>query len=208
MNLSNSHHLFSLQTTLRQQMRRFRKSLSEQAQQMAGQALKEHVLKLSSVTQAKHIALFLSFDGEINTAPLITALWQQQKSIYLPLIHPFTPHQLLFIAYRPDTPLIAGPFGILRPQLDIRHLVAASQLDIIFTPLVVFDKRGYRIGMGGGYYDRLLADYHKQSFLPIGLAHDCQQIESVPNHPWDIQLPQIVTDKQHIIINHQNSSRR
>ena len=61
--------------------------------------------------------------------------------------------------------------------------------------VVAFDAEGNRLGMGGGYYDRTLACWHEHGLgpRPLGLAHDCQQVESVPQAQWDVPLPQIIT---------------
>lgn len=86
-------------------------------------------------------------------------------------------------------------YGIAEPKLDQRLICPVRELDIIGTPLVAFDQSGQRLGMGGGYYDRTLAPWFKtqQGAMPIGLAHDCQQVEQLPTASWDIPLRKIVT---------------
>ena len=60
---------------------------------------------------------------------------------------------------------------------------------------MAFDAEGNRLGMGGGYYDRTLACWHEHKLgpKPLGLAHDCQQVDAVPQEQWDVPLPQIIT---------------
>ncbi|AAU37082.1 unknown [[Mannheimia] succiniciproducens MBEL55E] len=84
-------------------------------------------------------------------------------------------------------------FGILQPKLDVRNVLPLNQLDIIFTPLVAFDKSANRLGMGGGFYDRTLQNWQNKSFLPVGLAHQCQQVEKLPVESWDIPLYDILS---------------
>lgn len=86
-------------------------------------------------------------------------------------------------------------YGIAEPELDVQQVLPHSMLDLICTPLVAFDAEGNRLGMGGGYYDRTLACWHEHGLgpRPLGLAHDCQQVESVPQAQWDVPLPQIIT---------------
>ena len=79
-------------------------------------------------------------------------------------------------------------FGILEPPLNVQEILPTEKLDIIFTPLVAFDKQGNRLGMGGGFYDRTLQDWRSKNFIPVGLAHQCQQIEALPVESWDIPL--------------------
>ena len=118
------------------------------------------------------IAIYLSADGELDTKPLIESLWQQGKSIYLPVIHPFSKGQLLFLQYLNDDQLVYNKYGILEPALDIRHLKPVRDLDVICTPLVGFDSVGHRLGMGGGYYDRTLSRWFStgEGAKPIGIA--------------------------------------
>ncbi len=136
---------------IRQHVRHLRRALTQEQQQLAAQQVAERALHFSPIQQAEHIALFLSVDGELNTHPLIAALWQQKKKVYLPVLHPFAHGQLLFIRYDPDTPLTPNRLRIPEPQLNILHLIPLSQLDVVVVPLVAFDFRGQRLGMGGDF---------------------------------------------------------
>ena len=178
---------------MRQTVRQRRRQLSLQEQQQAPQQVCAHLDNIRRLHYAKNIAIFLSFDGELNTQPLIERFWQQGKSVYLPVIHPFSLGNLLFLSYTPQTELIAHAFGLKQPCLDVRQVIPIAELDIIFTPLVAFDRRGNRLGMGSGYYDRTLNNWQQKNIYPIGLAHDCQQVENIENEEWDIPLPEIIT---------------
>lgn len=180
---------------LRSHIRSLRRSLSAEQQHQASLDLVKQLLPRPEVQQAQHIALYLTNDGELDTTPLIHALWQQGKTLYLPLLHPVVSGYLVFQLYIPDTLLKPNQFGIGEPELNCSLLHPVSQLDLIFTPLVAFDAQGQRLGMGGGFYDRTLSQLHVEATKPrlIGLAHDCQQVESVPVEAWDIPLPSICT---------------
>ena len=181
---------------IRKSIRTARKQLSHDEQRIAAQQIMHNALQHPKIIEAKNIALFLSFDGEIDTRPLINALWQQQKNVYLPVLHPFNSHNLLFLRYSPETPLVKNRFNIEEPPLDVRYVLPLEQLDIMMIPLVAFDNKGQRLGMGGGFYDRMLVNWQKKGFIPIGLAHDCQQVETLPIAYWDIPLPEIITPKK------------
>ncbi|MBU1621036.1 MAG: 5-formyltetrahydrofolate cyclo-ligase [Gammaproteobacteria bacterium] len=180
---------------LRSHIRALRRSLSAAQQQQASLDLVQQLLPRPEVQQAQHIALYLTNDGELDTTPLIHALWQQGKSLYLPLLHPVVPGYLVFQLYTKDTLLKPNQFGIGEPELNCSLLCPVDQLDLMFTPLVAFDAQGQRLGMGGGFYDRTLSQLRSTSQKPalIGLAHDCQQVASVPVEAWDIPLPSICT---------------
>lgn len=182
-------------THLRLQIRQRRQSLSAFEQQTASQQLIHTFASLPEVAAAQRIALYLANDGELNTQPLIEWLWQQGKQVYLPVLHPFAKGHLLFLHYQAHTPMNKNRYGIAEPKLDQCLICPVRELDIIGTPLVAFDQSGQRLGMGGGYYDRTLAPWFKtqQGAMPIGLAHDCQQVEQLPTASWDIPLRKIVT---------------
>lgn len=151
------------------------------------------MLAFEPVIRAQTVALFLSFDGELNTTPLIEALWLADKNVYLPVLHPFSPGNLLFLRYTPQSNLVTNRLKILEPKLDVRDVLPLNKLDVLVTPLVAFDETGQRLGMGGGFYDRTLQNWQQHGFYPVGLAHDCQQVETLPVEQWDIPLPAVVT---------------
>jgi 5-formyltetrahydrofolate cyclo-ligase len=177
-----------------------RKALTSVFQEESAEALLLRLQNNTIVQKAEYIALYLAVNGELNLEPFIQWCWQQKKQVYLPIVHPFSKGNLLFLAYEPDSTMINNRYNIKEPKLDVRHIKPVQQLDIILTPLVAFDSKGERIGMGGGYYDRTLANWYEYytqdnhcSPAIIGIAHDCQQIETVPHEAWDIPLPTIIT---------------
>ena len=182
----------TLRNQLRQQIRKTRANLTALQQQQAEDSITQQALALIEERNAQHIALYLSFDGEISTEKLIKTLWVQGKQVYLPVLHPFNPNHLLFLRYLPDTPMLKNKFGIWEPKLNVQNVLPLDELDILFTPLVAFDKQGNRLGMGGGFYDRTLQHWQKSPFIPVGLAHQCQQVEQLPAEVWDVPLHQIL----------------
>ena len=185
---------------LRQHIRQLRQQLSPAAQQQAATALAKQALSMAQLASSQHIALYLANDAELDTFPLIQALWQQGKQVYLPVLHPFSAGYLLFVQYQQDTLLYPNKFGIPEPLPACHRLRPVNQLDLIFTPLVAFDAAGNRLGMGGGFYDRTLAQLAPDSHCQvIGLAHNCQQVDAVPGEAWDIPLKQIITPSKQFI---------
>ena len=182
----------TLRNQLRQQIRKTRANLTALKQQQAEDSITQQALELIEERNAQHIALYISFDGEISTDKLIKILWAQGKQVYLPVLHPFNPNHLLFLRYLPDIPMLKNKFSIWEPRLNVQNVLPLDELDILFTPLVAFDKQGNRLGMGGGFYDRTLQHWQKSSFIPVGLAHQCQQVEQLPTEAWDVPLHQIL----------------
>lgn len=183
----------STRQQIRQQARLCRKSLSQDQQLHAAQQAAARMMAFAPVVEAHTIALYLSFDGELDTRPLIEELWRAGKKVYLPALHPFSPGNLLFLRYFPDSDLVLNQFKIHEPVLDVRHVLPLYRLDVLITPLVAFDSSGQRFGMGGGFYDRTLQNWRKHGLFPVGYAHDCQRVDSLPVEKWDIPLPAVVT---------------
>ncbi|CAJ0990940.1 5-formyltetrahydrofolate cyclo-ligase [Pantoea sp. Nvir] len=181
---------------IRQHLRNLRRSLTEEQQQRAADMLTERAVSFEGIASAVHIALFIPVDGEINTLLLSAKFWKQKKQIYLPVLHPFAAGHLLFLSYTPQTPLVLNKLNIPEPPLDVRQIITLDRLDVMIVPLVAFDNRGQRLGMGGGFYDRALQNWRQQGFLPIGVAHDFQKVEKLPVMQWDIALPVVLTPSQ------------
>ena len=178
---------------IRQQIRQRRRALTpEQQTQFALQAA-DRMMAYPPVLLAQTVAVFLSFDGELDTRPLIDQLWRAGKRVYLPVLHPFSPGNLLFLHYHPSSELMVNRLKIREPKLDVRDVLPLSQLDVLVTPLVAFDAAGQRLGMGGGFYDRTLQNWRQHRLQPVGYAHDCQQVDALPTEQWDIPLPAVIT---------------
>ncbi len=188
----------ALRKQIRQQVRKARQQLSTEFQTECAAALVQQAQQFPELQHAQHIALYLSNDGELDTAPLLQYLQQQGNTLYLPVLHPVTAGYLLFQRYDALTPMHCNKFGIREPKPDVTTIGLPAQLDVIFMPLVAFDAKGQRLGMGGGFYDRTLATLPQcgQKPLLVGLAHQCQQVEAVPVEPWDVPLPLVLTPQQ------------
>ncbi|QQM63547.1 5-formyltetrahydrofolate cyclo-ligase [Pseudoalteromonas sp. LC2018020214] len=184
---------------IRAEIRNTRKNLSNNQQIIAAQSLKMNFiqhLKSENTTNSKHIAIYLSNDGELDTSLLIKELWNLNHAVYLPIIHPFNGANLLFQRYEKNSPMRANRYGILEPKLNCSQICPLPALDYLLMPLVAFDKQGNRLGMGGGFYDRTLARLHEQNWQKpqlIGLAHECQLVDALPIESWDVPLKTIIT---------------
>ena len=197
MTYSSSEQPLTSRAEIRRHIRSLRRQLTPEQQHAFAQAAATRLLDIIHAKQAAKVALYLANDGELDPQPLIERLWQQGIHTYLPKLHPFSAGNLVFIHYHANSKMERNQYGIAEPKLDIRALLPAEQLDIIVTPLVAFDANGNRMGMGGGYYDRTLSQWKQCSKpLPIGFAHDCQQLAHLPCEHWDVPLPLIVTPSQ------------
>ena len=195
-------HIQQCRKVIRQQSRAKRKQYSQQQQQLFSTQLLKQLTSLNMINNVESIAIYLANDGELDAMPFIHWCWQHNINVYLPVLHPFCSGHLLFLQYSDQTPLVLNSYGIKEPKLNVNCVIPAHQLDIIFTPLVAFDRQGNRLGMGGGFYDRTLQALNsmpEQSKRPqvIGLAHNCQLIDKIPTESWDMPLNEIITPDQH-----------
>ncbi|GEA52415.1 5-formyltetrahydrofolate cyclo-ligase [Vibrio inusitatus NBRC 102082] len=184
----------STRSDIRKHIRTLRVALTKSEQQSAAFQLVAQFHQLPELNSAKNVALYLANDGEIDPYLVIQWCWKNNINTCIPVLHPFSKGQLLFLRFTPDTELAPNKYGILEPTLSVAEIVPVAELDIIFTPLVAFDTHGHRLGMGGGYYDRTLTPFIDSSTpKPIGIAHDCQQLDTLPNKDWDVPLGKIIT---------------
>ena len=192
--------------TLRQQIREKRRMLSDSEREHAAFLLCERIAASRAFQQSKHIAFYLTNDGEIDLNLLIEHAWQKGKHCYLPVLAEPNTQRLWFIPYTPETKLINNRFGIPEPiHSNKTRLRKTISLDLILMPLVAFDKEGNRMGMGGGFYDRTLAYlrnrqyWHKPNLL--GVAYEFQKQKQLETNDWDIPLQAIATEKDLYINN-------
>ncbi len=158
----------------------------------------EHLKKQRFFINSKHIALYIPMHGEISPLALADFARQMGKSVYLPILMPFLKNRLWFAPWKTNGRMQRNRFGIPEPVYHGRHLIPASHLDLVITPLVAFDKHCHRIGMGGGYYDRTFAflrfRQHWQSPKLIGIAYEFQKINNIRTQAWDVPLHAVVTE--------------
>ncbi|MBF0514131.1 MAG: 5-formyltetrahydrofolate cyclo-ligase [Desulfovibrionaceae bacterium] len=97
--------------------------------------------------------------------------------------------------------LIPGAYGILEPDPAACPSELGASAELIVVPGLAFDRRGCRLGCGGGYYDRLLACPQFASTLTIGAAYAFQVVETLPQEPWDVRLRAICSENEYIETN-------
>lgn len=189
---------------LRQSIRNARRALSSQDQRYAAEQLCLNLSKQVAVRKASNIAAYLATDGEISPEPLIEWAYANRKKVFVPVLHPLKHHQLLFVELTPDSPMKTNRYGILEPDPSANKIQPLWALDLVFLPLVAFDKTGARLGMGGGYYDRTFAyrakltPYNKPTL--IGIAHSIQEVMKLSTQSWDIPLSAIATEHDFLTV--------
>lgn len=188
----NANDRSDIRTFMRQQ----RNALSDQEQLAAAKHISQHILSQSWYQRAQNIGVYLANDGEADPIVFATKALYRGKTCLLPSLHPLKKGQLWFADYH--GPQKINRFGISEPDPKSNTMIEAKQLDIVFMPLVAFDSKGGRLGMGGGFYDRTFEFLQRTPQAKpklIGLAHHFQQVETLPIESWDVPLSAIITDK-------------
>ncbi len=179
---------------LRSVMRKARRGLSKIQHKKSATNLKQQLSQNPHFKCAKRIALYLPNDGEVNTLPAIQQAWQYGQTVYLPVLDPIRKGYLWFVEYSADSRMRTNRFGIAEPDPRFNKRIHPRFLQAVGLPLVAFDSRGNRLGMGGGFYDRTFEFCRAEGVKPklFGLAHQCQKVEHLPTESWDIQLSEII----------------
>lgn len=163
------------------------------------EAIWETILNTPFYKNAKTIMCFVSFGSEIDTHEFIRTAIEDGKRLVVPITVPETKE--LRLSHLHDlSELEIGFFNILTPKEEFIRDVDPNQVDMIIVPGAVFDREGYRIGFGGGYYDRFLSKIDK-SVPKIAIAFDFQILDKVPREDYDIPVDYIVTEKEFIKCN-------
>lgn len=167
-----------------------RSELSADAKARASIAVRDHVLTRIPMPKGCTVSAFWSMGSEIDTRPLLRALHERGHTIGLPVtIKRGLP--LVFRAWTPDLKLVSGGFGTHVPGPAQPEVVPR----VVLVPLLTFDRDGYRLGYGGGFYDRTLAALRARGpVLAVGLAFAAQEVEAVPRGEHDQRLDWIVTE--------------
>ena len=151
------------------------------------------IIEIEKLKQVKFIASFISIKTEICTEPLNDYLFSLGKKICLPVILNNKKY-LTFRLYDKKNPLKKGKFNILEPDDTSQEILP----DLILTPCLAFDIFGYRLGYGGGYYDRTFLKLKKIShpFISVAVAYEGQKINKVIKNATDQKIDYILTEKK------------
>ena len=170
-----------MKAELRKKILQEMKTLSQEQKQAMDRVLTERFLKHPFYQEAKTIATYLSFPHEFQTQELIKRMLKDGKKVLIPKTYP--KGRMDFVVYHPQQ-LVKTSFGLLEPQGDL-EVVEPSQIDLIHVPGLAFTTEGYRIGYGGGYYDRYLEHFAVHTMSTI---YPCQVQEfNSENHDIPVQ---------------------
>jgi len=156
----------------------------------AAERMARHFLTAIPLPGGAVVSAFVAIGEEADPAPLIGLLRARGHRIALPRVVK-KGEKLAFHLYEPGAALIPGVFGLSQPGKDWPEVVP----DVLVVPLLAFDSRGMRLGYGGGFYDRTLADLRAtHNILAVGFAFAGQEVADVPHRESDEPLDWVVTE--------------
>ena len=179
-----------MKSELRKQVLHEMKAIPQEQKQAMDQALTERLLQHPFYQEAKVIATYLSFPHEFQTQELIEQALRDGKKVLIPKTYP--KGRMDFVVYNPQQ-LVKTSFGLLEPQGDL-EVVDASQIDLIHVPGLAFTREGYRIGYGGGYYDRYLKHFTGHT---LSTVYPCQIRDFIPED-HDIPVQEVLIDERNL----------
>ncbi|HEX9208133.1 MAG TPA: 5-formyltetrahydrofolate cyclo-ligase [Steroidobacteraceae bacterium] len=182
----------------RQLFRRLRRQLPAAERRAAEHSIRRELLRLGLWRRGRRIALYLGLPGEVDLRPCFDDAWAQGVRLYVPRIRNRRTGEMSFVPLQRGKTLRRNSLRIEEPAAHGR--VALLSLDAVLVPLVAFDARGHRLGMGAGFYDRALRRRldGRQSFRRprlIGVAYAIQQAAAIERAPWDVALDLVVTER-------------
>lgn len=156
---------------------------------IAAQGLEFLSPQVAVAGKPRTVSGFLAIGDEIDPAPLLDRLGRLGWQVALPVMMGKA-LPLEFRVWKPGAPLVARMWGIREPGPE----APVAEPDVLLVPLLAFDRRGYRLGYGGGYYDRTLRNLRqRRNVVAVGLAFGFQEVDAVPHLDYDERLDWVLT---------------
>lgn len=188
--LSEQGDVTGAKRELRARIVAWRNGLTAGQRAEAGAALAKHGLAfLGPRAPGTVVSGFASLPDELDCMPLLGRLAGEGSQLALPIVQG-KGRPLMFRAWSPGDAMDAGVWDIPQPKVDKAELAP----DVLLVPLLAFDKAGWRLGYGGGFYDRTLRGLRTaKPIVAVGLAYDQQLVDAVPHLDYDEQLDWVLT---------------
>lgn len=187
---SPSHRVRQRKRAMRRAVIDRRDRLTVEERRARSERIAERALSLSEVRSAAVVMAFWSFGSEVDTSSLIERLHATGKRVVLPRVDG---DEVVAVEYAPGDPVAAAAFGAMEPTgLEV---VEPRDVDVVIVPAVALDRRGARVGYGGGFYDRFLART-RPDVAAIAVAFAIQVVDDVPEGRGDRRVDAIVTEDE------------
>ncbi len=181
---------------LRKKILALRDTLPLEERGKKSKSIHSRLFSLSEFVTTRTLAFYVSFKSEVLTGTMIREALSLGKAVVVPITDLANRRLKLsrIVDYTAD--LAPGTWGVLEPKPDCIRLVSLKEVDLIITPGAAFDQKGYRIGYGGGFYDRLLKSVQERR-PSVALAFELQMVEDVPvERDHDMPVDIIITEER------------
>ena len=187
------NEIIFLKEQQREKFRLIRKAISKKNTYRFNPINIDELFKNKKLNNLKIISSFFSIKSEISTADLNEYLISKNKILSFPVVNPKS-KILSFRKFKKNQNLVEGSYKIPEPPLENEEVMPK----LIFVPCLAFDIQGYRLGYGGGYYDRTFAYFKSinHQFISVGFSYDDQKVNSVIRDQFDYKLNYVLTEKQ------------
>lgn len=182
---------------VREQVIKLRDSQSEDKILSKSKIIKDELFDFEYFKKSNIIMFYVSFRSEVKTDFIIKESLKLGKKVVLPQADPKNKKLNIFQVTNFEEDLKEGIWGILEPK-DACKKIDIKNIDLVIVPAVAYDMRGYRVGYGGGYYDKFLSEFYNsnKNGKTIGLAYELQIIDKIPADEFDQKVNFIVTEER------------
>ncbi|MDN6161839.1 MAG: 5-formyltetrahydrofolate cyclo-ligase, partial [Atopostipes sp.] len=174
---------------LRKEMQEKLATLSKEERENISEDLQDELFSLKLWKDAQVIGIYLSFGTEWDTRRIIEKAWNSGKKVVIPKTIPET-KGMEFYQINDYSDVEKGHMGIEEPKVEETQYISKENIDLLVVPGLIFSKNGYRIGFGGGYYDRFLTDFTHST---ISMVWSEQLAEKLPTNKYDLPVEYILT---------------
>ena len=182
-----SDSLSETKSLLRQQYRKLRATLGDEMRASASRSICEELEKWTTFQQTETILAYMPIKNEVDLTPLLTR--HSEKRWVLPRIIPEEDHRMVFHPYDAAR-LVRHPFGMAEPSADL-PTVPPEAIELVLVPGLAFDRHGWRLGYGGGYYDRFLIGF---AGISAGIVFRALLLDDLPHGEFDVPVQWVVTE--------------
>lgn len=185
-------------TALRRELRARRDALGPETRAAAVRAIEARVVTTPALETAHVVHCYIGIGSEVATEELIRGLLHRGQRVVCPRVA--GPEALEHLEITDLDGLVTGPMGLREPDPRWAEPVDLAEVDVVLVPALAFDRRGVRLGYGGGYYDGALRELRERGHaVTIGLAYDEQVVDELPREAHDQPVDLIVTETQMIV---------
>jgi 5-formyltetrahydrofolate cyclo-ligase len=182
---------------LRRRMKAAREAIPPAERDLRAAAIEELLFALAPMERARTVMAFSSFGSEVPTRAVVRRLQREGRRVLLPFLEG---PRMRAAEVRAGRPTVPSGYGPEEPEPGGRTPADPSSIEVVIVPGLAFDRRGFRLGYGGGHYDHFLSDLPPEA-VRVGIAFHEQVVDEVPHEPDDLPVDLVVTDRETIETN-------